>query len=102
MYFLQRTPNIKIIFIRTTRPSNKLDFTKLKPFKIVRVLEPVIYKLDFPDSIKIMRIHHILILELADPEAPLIKNILNINSESQKKVWEIKKIIDSGLIDNNK
>ena len=80
--------------------SDKLDFAKLKPFKIIRVLEPVIYKLNFSDSIKIMRIRYISVLELIDLEAPLIKNILNINPESQEKVWEIKKILDIGLINN--
>ena len=50
---------------------------------------------------RIIRIYYILILELADPEAPLMKNILNINPESQKKVWEIKKSLDIGLINNS-
>ena len=38
------------------RLSNKLNFAKLKLFKILRVLGPVTYKLDLPDSIKIIRI----------------------------------------------
>ena len=48
-----------------------------------------------------MRIRYILVLKLVDPEAPLIENILDINPKSQEKVWEIKKILDIGLIDNN-
>ena len=40
------------------------------------------YELNFPDSIRIIRIRYILVLKLADPEAPLIKNILNINFKS--------------------
>ena len=64
------------------RPSDKLNFTKLEPFKIIKVLELSIYKLDFPDSIRITRIHYILVLKLVDPEAPLIKNILDINPKS--------------------
>ena len=39
---------------------------------------------------RIIRIHYILVLKLVDPEASLIKNILNINPKSQEKVWEIK------------
>ena len=50
---------------------------------------------------KIIRIRHISVLKLVDPEAPLIKNILDINLKSQKKVWEIKKILNTGLINNN-
>ena len=64
------------------RLSNKLNFAKLKSFKIIRVLEPIIYKLDFPDSIRITKIRYILVLESADPETPLIKNISDINPKS--------------------
>ena len=60
------------------------------------------YKLDLLDSMRITRIYYILVLELADPEVPFIKNILDINLKSQKKVWEVKKIINLGLINNNK
>ena len=48
-----------------------------------------------------MRIRHVSVLELVDPEAPLIKNIPNIDPESQEKVWKIKKILNTGLINNN-
>ena len=89
------------MFIQITRPSNKLDFTKLEPFKILRALGLVIYKLDFPDSMKITRIKHISVLKLVDSEAPLIKDIPNINPKSQKKVWEIKKILNISLINNS-
>ena len=59
------------------------------------------YKLDLPDSIKIIRIRYILILELVDPEVPLIKDILNIDPKSQEKVWEVKKILNIDLINNS-
>ena len=94
-------PNIKIIFIWTTRLNNKLNFTKLKPNKILKVLESVTYKLDFPDSIKITKIRYVSVLKLADPEAPLMKDILDIDPKSQEKVWEIKKILNTDLINNN-
>ena len=64
------------------RPSNKFNFTKLKFFKIVKVLQLIIYKLNLPDRIKITRIYYILVLKLADPEAPLMENIPNINPKS--------------------
>ena len=80
-----------------------MDFTKLKSFKILKILELITYKLDFPNSIKITKIYYILVLKLVDPEASFIKkNIPDIDPESQKKVWEIKKIINLGLINNNK
>ena len=101
MYLLQRIPNTKIIFIKIMRLSNKLDFAKLKSFKIIKVLGPVTYKLNLPDSIKIIKIRHILVLKPADPEAPLIKDIPDINPKSQEKVWEVKKILNTNLINNN-
>ena len=67
----------------------------------MKVLGLVIYKLNLPNSIKITKIRHVSVLKLADPEAPLIKDIPDINPESQEKVWEIKKILDTDLIDNN-
>ena len=59
------------------------------------------YKLDFLDSMKITRIKYVSVLKLVDLEALLIKDIPDINPKSQKKVWEIKKILDAGLINNN-
>ena len=64
------------------RLSNKLNFAKLGSFKIIKVLEPVTYKLDFLDSIKIIKIRYVLVLKPADSEAPFIKNIPNINPKS--------------------
>ena len=79
---MRRTPNIKIMFIKITRLSDKLDFAKLKPFKILRILGPVIYELNLPDSIKIIKIRHVSVLKLVDLEAPLIEDILDINPKS--------------------
>ena len=50
---------------------------------------------------RITRIQYVLVLKLTDLEAPLMENIPDINPKSQEKVWEIKKILDIGLIDNN-
>ena len=41
---------------------------------------------------RITRIRHILVLELADPEASLMENIPDIDLKSQEKVWEETKI----------
>ena len=40
------------------------------------------YKLYLLESMRITQIHYILVLELIDPEAQLIKNILDINLKS--------------------
>ena len=82
VYLLRRIPNIKIIFIRTTRPSDKLNFIKLRSFRVLKVLGLVTYKLDLPDSIRITRIRYILVVKLVDPEAPLIEDVPDINLKS--------------------
>ena len=86
VYLLWRILNTKIIFIQTTQLSNKLDFAKLEPFRILKVLGLVMYKLNLLDSIKIIRIRYISVLKLANPGVPLMKNIPDINPKSQKKV----------------
>ena len=50
---------------------------------------------------RIIQICYISVLELADPEALLIENIPDMNPKSQEKVWEVKKILNLGLINNN-
>jgi len=89
--------------VRTTRPSRKLDYKKLGPFKILARVGPKAYKLDFPPSLK--GIHpniHISLLE------PYTNNPL----PSQKKEpptpieiegdpeYELDEIIDSRLYRN--
>ena len=101
VYLLQRTSNTKITFIWTTKLSNKLDFAKLKSFKVLKILKSVTYKLDLLHSMRITKIQYISVLEPADPEAPFIKNIPDINLKSQEKVWEVKKILNINLINNN-
>ena len=59
-----------------------MDFAKLEPFKISKILGLITYKLNLPDSIKITNIKHVSVLKLADPEAPLIKNIPDIDPKS--------------------
>ena len=68
----------------------------------MKVLGPVTYKLNLLDSMKITRIRHVSVLKLVDLEALLMENIPDIDPKSQKKVWEVKKIINLGLINNNK
>ena len=59
------------------------------------------YKLDLSNSIKIIRIRYVLVLELVDLGALLIKDVPDIDPKNQKKVWEVKKILDINLINNS-
>jgi hypothetical protein len=51
--------------IKTKRLSIKLDYTKLSPYKIRKVLDPLIYKFKLPKSIRIYLVFHISLLESA-------------------------------------
>ena len=64
------------------RLSDKLNFVKLELFRVLKVLELITYKLDLPNSIKIMKIWYISVLELADSEAPFMEDIPDIDPKS--------------------
>ncbi len=51
--------------IRIKRPSEKLDHTKLGPFRIQKKLSKVIYQLSLPKTIKIHPVFYISLLEPA-------------------------------------
>jgi hypothetical protein len=59
--------------IKTKHPSLKLDHMKLGPFKILKVLSPLIYKLKLPPSMWIHLVFHISLLELALKNVKLAK-----------------------------
>ena len=73
------------------RLCNKLDFVRLEFFKIIKILEMVIYKLDLPDSMRIMRIRYILVLKLVDLEVFFIKMCLKLNLKAKKRFEKLKK-----------
>ena len=49
--------------MHTTRPSRKLDYKKMGPYKILAKIGSSAYKLDFPPSMKIHNNIHISLLE---------------------------------------
>ncbi|KAL5612528.1 uncharacterized protein BROUX77_002684 [Berkeleyomyces rouxiae] len=49
--------------IRTTRPSKKLDFKKLGPFKILRKVSSHAYELALPATMKVHPVFHVCLLE---------------------------------------
>ena len=67
VYLLQR-------HIKTKRPSNKLDFKKLGPFKILEKINIVNYQLDLLKHSKLYPIFYISLLELAQGNAPIDTN----------------------------
>src|SRR6202044_2395921 len=49
--------------ITTTRPCRKLDHKRLGPFKIVKQINDVAYKLDLPPHMGIWPVFHVSLLE---------------------------------------
>ena len=58
------------------------------------------YELDLLERIKILYIWYISVLETAHKNILLMTDTLDIDPESQEKVWEVKKILDLDLINN--
>jgi len=52
--------------------SKKLNYIKIKPFKIAEKISEVIYRLNLPVKIKIYLIQYIAILELAHRDLALL------------------------------
>ncbi|GMG17194.1 unnamed protein product [Aspergillus oryzae] len=78
--------------IKTKRPSSKLDYQKIRPFKIEEQIGNVNYRLKLPDSMK--RIHpvfHILLLEPAPENAKIAENIELDEEGTEYKVEKILK-----------
>jgi hypothetical protein len=57
--------------VRTTRPSKKLDYRKLGPFPIIKQVNPVAFKVELSDSMRIHNVFHTSLLE------PVIQNELS-------------------------
>ena len=64
MYLLRKN-------IKTTRLSNKLDYTKLRLYQIKKILGRINYKLDLSKKIRIYLSFYILFLKLITPETPV-------------------------------
>jgi hypothetical protein len=82
--------------IKTKRPSDKLDHTKIGPFKIMKKLGPVTFKLEMPEGMRIHPVFHISLLEPTPPNARL--GPVEIDHETQQPYYKAEKIIGFKLI----
>ena len=64
--------------IKTTRPSKKLDYTKLGTYKVKRALENDVYELSMPQDLGIHPRFHVYLL------SPVTKNSWNARSQVEK------------------
>jgi hypothetical protein len=69
--------------IKTTRPSPKLDYKKLGPFRIARKTGPVNYRLALPQNMRIHPVFHVSLLEPAHPETPLANSDIEVREEEE-------------------
>ncbi|PTB41920.1 hypothetical protein M441DRAFT_139095, partial [Trichoderma asperellum CBS 433.97] len=74
--------------------NNKLDFRKLKPFKILKKIRKVNYKLNLPNNIKLKTaVFYILLLEKAlvnkETGKPIIDKIIIQDKEEEYKINKI-------------
>ena len=59
-----------------TRPSNKLNHVKIRPFKIIRNIKETSFKLKLPEGMQQRHsVFHIFLLESAPAEVPVLIQI---------------------------
>ena len=82
--------------IKTKRPSDKLNYTKLGPFKIQKKLGPVTFKLELPPHIRIHPVFHISLLEPATGNAK--QEPIHIDKETQEPLYKVDQVIGYKLV----
>lgn len=83
--------------IKTQRPSDKLDHTKIGPYKICKKLGPVTFELQLPEGMKTYPVFHKSLLEKAPPNAkpgPVL-----LHQETQEPLYDVEAILDCQPID---
>ena len=84
--------------IRTTRPSNKLDYKQIGPYTILEKVGTRAYKLDLPATVRLHPVFHISLLEPTASTEPIpgyqqpAPPPVIINEQQE---WEVEKIVDS-------
>ena len=87
VYLLQK--NIKI-----TRSSNKLNHVKIKPFKIIRDIKEISFKLKLSEEMwQKHLVFHVFLLELALKQVPVLIKISDNYLIKQKEWYEIKWVL---------
>ena len=84
--------------IRTKRPSDKLDYKKLGPFKIKRQVSTVNYELELPDGMRIHPVFHVSLLEPASPDAKTETQLETETDPDQE--YEVEEILDQRWVRN--
>jgi hypothetical protein len=84
-------------YIKTKRPSTKLDSKKLGPFKILEKIGSVNYRLQLPKESCLHPVFHISLLEPANGTTPVATNT-ELQPENEPDIYEVEKILDRRLV----
>jgi hypothetical protein len=79
---------------KTTRPSPKLDYKKVGPFKVEEVISDTNYRLSLPSSMRMHPVFHISLLERAPQNAKQ-----QIDIEVYEEEYEPERIVDKQTMD---
>jgi hypothetical protein len=78
--------------IKTTRPSNKLNYKKFGLFKVKRNIKNISYEFHLLPTIRIYPIFHISLLESANPDT-LIGSVPEIYLNLQEEIYIVEKVL---------
>jgi hypothetical protein len=85
--------------IQTARPSKKLDYKRLGPFKKTKVINRNAYRLERPNSMKVHTVFHVSLLDRhAEPvpgQQPSEPQPAISAEDSDEEEWEVERILDS-------
>ena len=81
--------------IKTTRPSNKLDYKKLGPFKIAQKIGNVNYRLDLPKGSRVHPVFHVSLLEPTKGKQKLDDTTEVQPEHEQHDIYDVEKVLDS-------
>ena len=87
---------------KSRRLSKKLDYIKLRPFRIAAKISKIIYKLDLPAKIKIYLVQHIIILEPVKGNVEPLLYKIDIYKGQEEDKQDVQKVIDYKNIDEHK
>lgn len=95
VYLIRHSRGHKMPNIKTNRPSDKLDFRKIGPFKILKKIGEVNYELEMPENMKLKYpVFHISLLEKAqiDEETgkPILDEIIVLEEEED---WDVEEVL---------
>ena len=83
--------------IQTKRPSKKLDYKKMGPFRIEKAIRNRAFRLELPSQMKIHPVYHIGLLErYRDSKDPTrIQTVPEVEEIDRELNWEVREIVDS-------